>query len=273
VVAWLFHHDVADKAIRQRRSIGVVIGDGSGAPEEEVTYRFLYRDRVALFDECLTMGRFVGGDLDKGAVWEFADIEQWYCKAPEIFARESGWIAERQPGWKVSRWLCRDEASDSERDRLFWAIQALRLFDLDICTREIAKLEATGRTIRIHLTRGPSHYDYDTDTLHWNPTEKVLVPTDARLDWKWFQTDPLVTLGRGLSCAWHYLCDQGDAAGPEDREWVAILTENRLRQILFRKDPAGWRLYPRPGQREIWPDLPGDSAAEAWHNYHGVIKY
>ncbi|UCD53220.1 MAG: hypothetical protein JSW27_11360 [Phycisphaerales bacterium] len=273
VVVWLPQYDAADRSMGRRRSIGVVIDNGFGTPEEEITYRFLYRDEAGTSDEWLTLGRSVGRDLEARAVWGFTDIEQWYDAAPEILACESGWIVEQQPGWKVSRWLCLDEVSDCDRDRLFWMIQTLRLFDLEVCTKEITMLEATGRTIRIYPTEGPSNYDYDADTLYWNPTETVLVPSDTDLNWRWFQTDPLVTLARGLSCAWHDLCDEGDAASCEERERMAITTENRIRYLLFRKDPMGWRLYPRPGYREIWPDLPGDSAAEAWQNYRGVIKY
>jgi hypothetical protein len=221
----------------------------------------------------LTLGRFVGRDSQEGQKWDFVSTEQWFNWAPELFDRERGWVVENQPGWKISRWLRVDDSVECDRDHLFWAIQALRFLDPESLANEIDMLEGSGRAARICPTQGPSDYDYDNDTLYWNPTSVAHVPADAHLNWKWFQTDPLIALAHELHHAWHDLCRQGDMAGVEARERLAVAAENRIRHILFLTDPACSHLCPRPGHQETWPDLPGQSAQDAWGNYHGIVQY
>ncbi len=252
---------------------GLPISHRFDARDDQITYRFLWCDEPGAIEDRLTLGRFVGHDLQEGATWDFVDTDHWHSRASELLDRERGWVVENQPGWQISGWLRVDDSVECDRDHLFWAIQALRFLDPESLANEIDMLEASGRTVRIYATYGRSGYSYEEDTLFWDPTSVVRVPDDAHLNWKWFQTDPLIVLAHELSHAWHDLCRNGDAADDEDRERLAIATENRIRHILFRKHSKYSHLYPRPGHQDTWPDLPGQSPQEAWRNYHGVVKY
>lgn len=252
---------------------GLPISRESVAGEGLVTYRFLYRHEAGAIADRLTLGRFVGGDLARGRTWGFVNATHWFKQAPEIFTRERGWVAEDQPGWRISTWLCADESVDCDRMHLFWAIQALRYLDPESLANEIDMIEQSGGAVRICPTQGCCSYDYETNTLCWNPVSCEYVPKYGRLDWKWFKTDPLIGLGHELKHAWHDLCCGGDRTDEEGREAVAVAAENRLRHILFLKDPAHAQIYPRPGHQETWPDLPGASAEEAWGDYRGAVKY
>jgi hypothetical protein len=51
------------------------------------------------------------------------------------------------------------------------------------------------------------------------------------------------------------------------------LTFARVVEGRIRKGDA-WsfeQIRPRPGWRETWPDVPGDSAEQAWWNYRGRV--
>lgn len=273
IVLWLPRRRTDEGPSDRLGSAGLTISHESDAWGDQITYRFLWCGEAGAVEDRLTLGRFVGRDLQEGATWGFVNTDHWHNWAPEIFDREQDWVAENQPGWKISRWLHVGEPVECDRDRLFWAIQALRLLDPESLANEIDMLDASGRTVRIYPTYGHSDYSYEEDTLFWNPTSVVHVPADAHLNWKWFQTDPLVALAHELHHAWHDLCRNGDAAGDEQRERLAIAAENRIRHILFLKNPACSHLYPRPGHQETWPDLPGQSPQEAWRNYRGLVEY
>ncbi|UCD51841.1 MAG: hypothetical protein JSW27_04240 [Phycisphaerales bacterium] len=254
-------------------STGLPISTNRDASGGRITYRFLYRGEAGALEDRLTLGRFLDGALQERPRWGLIDTRQWFDWAPDIFAREPGWAAENQPGWRISTWLRPDASVECDSEQLFWVIQALRLLDPESLANEIDMLEGSGQTVRIVPTHGPSDYDYDEDTLYWNPMSTEHIPADERLKWKWFQTDPLVALAHVLNHAWHDLCRGGDAASVEERERLAVAAENRLRHTLFLKDPACSHLYPRPGHQETWPDLPGASALEAWGNYYGRVPY
>jgi len=273
VVLW-FPQSLTEKAPNGRSgSSGLPISTDHDASGGRTTYRFLYCVEAGATEDRLTLGRFLDGVLQKRPRWGLANTRQWFDWAPGIFEREPGWAAENQPGWQISMWLRPEASVACDREHLFWAIQALRFLDPQSFANEVDMLESAGRVVRICATHGPSDYDYDEDTLYWNPISTEYVPADGRLRWKWFQTDPLVTLAHQLNHAWHDLCRNGDAASVEERERLAVAAENRLRHILFLKDPACSDLYPRPGHQETWPDLPGASAREAWSHYHGRVRY
>jgi hypothetical protein len=273
VVLWLSPRGCSKPSADRYRGAGLPVSQRIGTSDGEITYRFLYRDESGAIPDRLTLGRFVDGNLQEGTVWGFVDTAHWCTWAPEIFGRERGWVAETQPGWRICRWFRPDASIACDRDRFFWVLQALRLLDPESLANQIDMLEACGGAVRICATSGRSDYDYDTDTLYWNPTSFAYVPEDASLNRQWFRTDPRVTLAHELSHAWHDLCRDGDAVGVEQREQIAVATENRIRHILFLKDPMCAHLYPRPGSQETWPDLPGLSAAEAWHDYRGLVRF
>jgi len=273
VVLWFPQVRPGSTRIGSVGPVGLPISNDLHSPGPQITYRFLYRDETGAIADRLTLGRFLVGDLQERPKWGFATAQQWLDWAPDIFEREPGWAGEGQPGWQISRWLEPDLSGRCSTEQLFWAIQALRLLDPESLANEIDMLESSGRSVRIVPTTGPPGYDYDDDTLFWNPIWTQHVPVDRRLKSKWFQSHPLVSLAHELHHAWHDLCRRGDATGPEEREQTAVAAENRLRHILFLKDPACSYLYPRPGHQETWPDLPGRSAREAWQNYRGVVQY
>ena len=139
---------------------------------------------------------------------------------------------------------------------MFWSLQALRFLDPGSIANEIDMIESAPGKMRVCLTQGPSDYDYETDTLCWNPTETEHVPADAGLQRKWFRTDPLITLAHELSHAWYDLCRGGDSVAPRAREQHAVMTENRIRHILFLKDPHA-RVH--LAQAGVPPDLAGSA--------------
>jgi len=249
------------------------ISDAHATLEEPATYRFLYRDETGALTDRLTLGRFVGDHLQEGARWGFVSIDQWHDRAPSLFDRERGWVAEDQPGWRISTWVCTTEPGPYDSTHLFWSLQALRFLDPGSIAIGIDMIESAAGKLRICLARGPSDYDYETDTLCWNPTETEHVPADAGLQRKWFRTDPLITLAHELSHAWYDLCRGGDGVSGRVREEHAVMTENRIRHILFLKDPTRRDVWPRSGFRETWSDLPGRSAEQAWRNYGGRVEY
>ncbi len=232
------------------------LSDGESA--RSVTYRFLFPGEAHAAPGKLTLGRFANGHLCEGATWEFDGIDQWHGWASAIFARERHWTPEEQPGWRISRWLVENIDSAYDCDHLFWSIQALQYLDPDSLANEIDMIEHSGCTVRIVLTEGVSTYDYNVDTLYWNP---VAVP------------DPLAALAHELHHAWHDLCRNGDAVPDKGREQLALLAENRIRHILFLKDPASSHLYPRLGTQESPPEILGDSPQETWANYRNAIAH
>lgn len=270
---WLSRPLVNERSLDGPRRGGLPISHEPGASGEQVTYRFLYRGEAGAIENRLTLGCFVDDDLRRGATWGFAGRDNWLTWAPDVFARERRWVAEDQPGWQISRWLSADPSVACDSTLLFWAIQALRLLDPESLANEIDMIERSGGAVRICPTRGPSDYDYQTNTLYWNPTATEYVPEDDRLDWKWFRTDPLIALSHELNHVWHDLCRHGDAADDRQREQMAVAAENRIRHILFLKDPYCTHIYPRPGHLETWPDLPGASAQQAWQDYRGAVEY
>ena len=270
---WLAQPPGDDWPLGRPGPAGLPVSREAIGGEGLVTYRFLYRYEAGAVADRLTLGRFVGGDLAKGRTWGFVNAAHWFDQAPEIFMRERGWMAEDQPGWRISTWLCADESVDCDCQCLFWAIQALRYLDPESLANEIDMIEDSGGSVVIRPTEWDCRYDYETNTLYWNPTSCEHVPRDRRLDWKWFKTDPLIGLAHELKHAWYDLCCDGDRADEEEREAVAVGGENRIRHILSLKDPGCGHIYPRPGHQETWPDLPGASAEEAWWNYRGAVKY
>lgn len=220
------------------------------------TYRFLLPTEQEAAPGKLTLGRFADGRLCEGGTWEFDSIDQWHGWAPAIFARERQWTPEEQPGWRISRWLSESAGSAYDSNHLFWSIQALRHMDPESFANEIDMIEHSGGTVRVVLTEGPSDYDYDTDTLYWSPTANP---------------DPLVALAHEMSHAWHDLCRDGDAVAYKGREELALLAENRIRHILFLKDPTRSHLYPSLGRPAISPDSLADSPRKAWENYRDAI--
>lgn len=240
--------------------------------DHSITYRFLApAERGAVADR-LTLGCFVGSELQRGATWEFSGMEQWHSLAPSISALQAGWVAEEQSGYRISRWLDAAGPGPCDCDHLFWSLQALRFLDPESLANEIDRLERSGKTVRICATQGASDYDYGSDTLYWNPVATRYCPVDTRLDRRWFQTDPLITLAHQISHAWHDVCCAGDSAETETRERLAVMAENRVRHMLFLKDPSRSEMYPRPGCREDCPDIPGHSAGQAWDNYTGRVR-
>ncbi|MEN6575918.1 MAG: hypothetical protein ABFD90_06200 [Phycisphaerales bacterium] len=238
---------------------------------EPIAYRFLYPGEPGAADGRLTFARIVEGRVGKDAAWSFASLDEWCDWAPGFFAQEEGWSSRFQPGWLISRSL--EEPAGCTSGRLFWWIQALRFLDPESVASEIEWIEASGKTLRLRTTQGWSHYDYDSDTLYWNPTATEYTPEDPNLSRKWYKTTPLVTLAYTLSHACHDLCRDGDLDEQPVRERSALATENRIRHILFMKAPACSHLRPRPGFRETWPDTPGQSAGEAWWVYRGAVEY
>jgi hypothetical protein len=270
---------MASRWMADRRAVSRV---GAGASRsgsrietssDPIAYRFLYAYEPWAVEGRLMFARFVEGGLPKDAVWSFASIEEWRDWAPGFFAGEEGWTPSAQPGWLISRWLDAHEAGGCARGQFFWWIQALRFFDPGSFVNEIEGIEASGKTVRICTTPGWPSYDYEKDTLHWNPSVARYVPEDPNLDWKWFATTPLVTLAYTLSHAHYDLCRDGDRVGHEGREMFAVADENRIRHILFLKDPACSQICPRPGYRETWPDVSGNSVEQAWWDYRGAVEY
>lgn len=220
---------------------GRTASDPAAATEEEkrVTYRFLYLDEPGAATGQLTLGRFLDGRLCADRTWESKSIDHWRWYASRLFAPQIGWVAEDQPGWKISRWLYpADEFTEDERVYLFWSLQALRFLDPESTANRIDMIEQSGKTGRICLTQGPSDYDYDEDTLYWNVTETGVVPVDPGPGETWFRADAFVALAHQLSHMWHDLCEDGDSTDSPERQRVAVTAEDRLREILSRKDPT-----------------------------------
>jgi hypothetical protein len=240
---------------------------------DPIVYRFLYPYETGAVEGRLTFARVVEGRVNKDATWSFADIQEWHDWAPGFFAGEEGWTPRTQPGWLISRWLDGDEPGGPNGGQLFWRIQALRCLDPESFVNEIEWIEASGKTVRICTTPGWPSYDYESDTLHWNPSATRYVPEDPNLDWKWFATTPLITLAYTLSHAHYDLCRDGDRVDQAGRERFAVADENRIRHILFLMDPTCSHIRPRPGYRETWPDAPGDSPEQAWWDYRGEVEY
>ncbi len=270
---WVSHTKIRDATGPATVSSRRGISDAHATLEERTTHRFLYLDEPGALPDRLTLGRFVGDRLQEGAQWGFVSLDNWYHWAASLFARERDWAPEDQPGWRISTWLCTTEPGPYDGTHLFWSLQALRFLDPGSIANEIDMIESAPGKMRVCLTQGPSDYDYETDTLCWNPTETEHVPADAGLQRKWFRTDPLITLAHELSHAWYDLCRGGDSVAPRAREQHAVMTENRIRHILFLKDPTRGYIWPRPGYRQTWPDLPGRSAQQAWRNYGGRVEY
>ena len=259
---------------------GSRIGDGNGLTgvrvrswEHPITYRFLYPHEAGAVAGRLTFARIVEGRVRKDSAWSFGSLDEWCDWAPGFFAHEEDWAPHLQPGWLISRWLCEDEAAGCTSGQLYWRIQALRFLDPESVANEIEWIEISGGTLRLRTTQGWPHYDYDSDTLYWNPAATEYTPEDPNLDRKWDKTTPLITLAYTLSHACYDLSCNGDRAGTPAREQFALTTENRIRNILFLKDPACSQIRPRPGFRETWPDAPGRSPEEAWWNYRGRVEY
>lgn len=238
---------------------------------EPIAYRFLYPHERGAVAGRLTFARIVGGRIDKNGVWSFVSVEEWCDWAPGFFSQEEDWKSRFQPGWVVSR--CLDESAGCTAGRLFWWIQALRFLDPENAANEIEWIETWGETLEVRTTQGWPHYDYDSDTLYWNPNAIEYAPQDPNLAREWYKTAPLVTLAYTLSHAYHDLCRNGGRADLAAREQFALMAENRIRHILFMKDPACSHIRPRPGVRETWSDIPGRSAEEAWQAYQGRVEY
>ncbi len=270
---------VVSRRMSERR-VGTCAGGGingnhsrSETRYEPIVYRFLYAHEPGAAAGRLTFARVVEGRIRKNATWSFGSLDDWYEWAPAFFAAEEGWTSRTQPGWLISRWLCEDKSGRCTTGQLFWRIQALRYFDPESFVHEIEWIEVSGKTLQILPTEAWPRYDYDSDTLYWNPSMARYVPEDESLERKWFATTPLITLASTLSHAYYDLCRNGDTVSLEGRETFAVADENRMRHILFLKDPACSQIRPRPGCRETWPDAPGDSPEQAWWDYHGRVKY
>lgn len=260
---------------RSRARVGTKEGPRGVPVEPEyqpTAYRFLYLHEPGAVAGRLTFVRIVDGRIGRDATWSFAGLDEWCDWAPGFFAQEEGWTPRYQPGWQISRWLSM-ESTGRTRGCLFWRIQALRFLDPESIANEINWIEASGKTLTIHATQGWPHYDYDSDTLHWNPVASEYGPEDPNLVRQWYKTTPLITLAYVLSHACHDLCHDGDLDEQPVRERFALATENRIRHILFLADPACSHIRPRPGFRETWPDTPGRSAQEAWWDYRGAVEY
>lgn len=240
---------------------------------EPITYRFLYPHESGAVPGRLTFARVVEGRIRENATWSFGSLDEWYEWAPPFFAAEEGWTSRMQPGWLISRWLCEDESGRCTTGQLFWRIQALRYFDPESFVNEIEWIEVSGRTFQILPTESRPHYDCDADTLYWNPSATRYIPEDPNLDRRWHVTTPSIALASALSHAYYDLCRTGGAAGGEGWETSVVRDENRIRHILFLKDPACSQIWPRPGWREIWPDVPGNSPERAWWDYRGRVTY
>jgi hypothetical protein len=253
---------LAVRSVASRREVG----DGA------TTYRFLVRGERGAVNGRLTLGRFIGGELQAHPTWAFTGVGQWHSWAPSIFEREAGWSTDAQPGYRISRWLSSDGPATFDREHLFWSLQALRFLDPESLAHEIDWIERSSAAVRICITEEMSDYDYDSNTLYWNPVADRFRPVDGRLDRRWFQTDALITLAHQLHHLWHDLCCQGDSADPGERERLAVTAENRLRHLLFLKDPTRSNIYPRPGVAGSCSDLPGESPWEAWGNYTGRVR-
>lgn len=251
MVLWLVHPPATGPLAFVRKLL-----DCPSASERQsadsITYRFLFPNEVEARRGTLTLGRFSDRRLCEGATWRFDSIDQWHGLAPSICEQDRQWVAEHQSGWQISRWLVENGNSAYGRDHLFWSIQALRCLDPESFVNEIDMIERSGRTVCIRVTEGPSHYDFDTDTLDWNPTS---IP------------DPFVALTRELHHVWYDLCREGDLAEVRQREHSATMAENRMRHILFLKDPTHSQMGPRPRRGETSPEVVGDSAREAWQSY------
>ncbi len=226
------------------------------------TYRFLFPSEKQAVPGKLTLGRFLGGRLCEGATWEFEGIDQWHGWAPSLFEKETQWVAEEQPGWRISQWLSGDENSAYGRSYLFWSIQALRCLDPESFANEIDMIEHSSSTVTIRLTEGPSSYDYETDTLCWNPVSAADRPGVHGPG----QT-PLVTLAHELNHAWHDLCRNGDCADSDGRERLALMAENRIRHLLFLKDPTCSQIRPR-----LKASASGNSPEQGWRNYRDAMN-
>ncbi|HNS22654.1 MAG TPA: hypothetical protein PKH24_19280 [Sedimentisphaerales bacterium] len=269
VPRWLSHGRTAGR-VGERNAL-------RGVPTERryepITYRFLYPHECGVVAGRLTFARIVDGRVARDAAWSFDSLAEWCDWAPGFFAQEQDWTPRFQPGWFISRCLDTDELAGCTNGQLFWWIQALRFLDPESFANEIEWIEVSGKTLRLHTTLEQSHYDYDSDTLYWNPVATEYTREDPNLCWKWFKTTPLVTLAYGLSHARYDLCCDGDRSDPPSRERAALATENRIRHILYRKDPACSHIHPRPGFRETWPDLAGQSPEEAWRTYAGRVEH
>jgi len=238
---------------------------------EPAAYRFLCPNEPGAVPGRLTFARIVLGRIREGAVWDFGSLDEWCDWAPGFFAWQEDWTARFQPGWLISRWL--DEQAECTSGQLFWRIQALRFLDPQGFANEIDWIEIAGRPGRLCTTQGWSHYDYDRDTLFWNPVATEYTPDDPDLSRQWHRTAPLVTLAYVLG---HMCCDlscSGDELDQAGREQFALTTENRIRHALFRTVPGCSHIWARPGFRETWPDIAGPTAEEAWQSYAGRVDY
>lgn len=238
VVYGLAHSDTRD-LMAQLMPAAIRAGSKkTEAAKKCVTYRFLCPDEPGGVAGKLRLARFVDGHLSEGMTWDSLSVEQWHGWAADIFSREMGWVAQDQPGWLISRWLCSDERTEHNKDNLFWSVQALRFLDPETTDKEIYMIENAGKTAQICLTEGCSDYDYCEDTLYWNPVGTGCVPVDKVRGEQWFRMDPLIALARQLSHMRHDFCQNGDTADGLERENIALAAELRMRDILSRKDPT-----------------------------------
>lgn len=261
-VLWLSHAHIGDPFPLGQRPLSQPEHNSA----HSTLYRFLFPSEKQAAPGKLTLGRFADSRLCKGATWEFDSIDQWYSQAPSLFAKDTQWVAEEQPGWQISQWLSEDKGSTYGCNHLFWSIQALRCLDPGSFVNEIDMIERSGRMVTIHLTEGPGSYDYDTDTLHWNPISAG-APGGRGSDRSAQQADPLVALARELNHAWHDLCRNGDEVGVDEREQLAVMAENRMRHILFLKDPTRSHICPRSKA-----SVSEDSSQQTWRDYRDTMN-
>lgn len=266
VVLWL-SEALVDWPFRPGRRGPLQTPSGKHSSAHRTTYRFLFPSERQAVPGKLTLGRFVNGRLCEGATWAFDGIDQWYDWAPSLFERETQWVAEEQPGWRISQWLTQDEGSAYDRDHLFWSIQALRFLDPESLANEIDMIEHSNRAAAIRLTEGPSGYDYDTDTLCWNPASAADALGAQSPNHHPWQSDSLAALAHQLNHAWHDLCHNGDGAGPDRGELLALMAENRIRHTLYLKDPTYSRIRPRTQRGS-----PKGSPEQAWTSYRGRVS-
>ncbi|MHC4519636.1 MAG: hypothetical protein ACYTAS_13685, partial [Planctomycetota bacterium] len=64
---WLSRPTVNERSLDRPRRGGLPISSELDASGERVTYRFLYRGEAGAIENRLTLGRFVGDDLPRGA--------------------------------------------------------------------------------------------------------------------------------------------------------------------------------------------------------------
>jgi hypothetical protein len=247
VVYWLICSDTSDPFAPLAAWRARAVSNRTEAVNKRVTYRFLYPDEPGGVAGKLRLARFVDCQLYEDVKWDSYSVVHWRQWAADIFAREMGWVAQDQPGWLISRWLCADESTERDRDHLFWTIQALRFLDSESTDKEILMIEGSGKTARVCLTQGCSDYDYCQDTLYWNPNGAGCAAVDKIRGEQWFRTDPLIALAHQLRHMRHDFCQNGDAADGQERERIAVAAENFMRDVLSRKDPTRPCISPIPG--------------------------